>query len=351
MADTKQIDPRRPIPSSRYDKLKENLSSGFINEKSKFPIEEIPNLDNRTNTNRGTITTRKDDTVGEVYIGLEDHDEAIAYYFENVIKPHILVNGNRTKVPILYGSSERFKTVQQDGYYRDKEGKIQTPLIYFKRDSIEKRRDLGNKLDGNNPQLYYTFQEKYTKRNQYDNFSVLQNRKPQKEFHNIVIPDFIKLTYTATIWCDFISQMNGLIESINYSSDTYWGNPEKFNFNAQIDNYTNITEITQGDNRIVKTDFTITLQGYLVPQSINKLLSQKPQKSFSKSTFIVNNEVSLVKLDGPTLGRGSRTDRVPQDRGEVRELTNSEGITNSLNVEHLIDGIGFSAIGDDFIIF
>ena len=51
------------------------------------------------------------------------------------------------------------------------------------------------------------------------------------------------------------------------------------------------------------------------------------------------------------MGRGSRTDRVPQDRGEVRELTNSEGITNSLNVEHLIDGIGFSAIGDDFIIF
>ena len=237
MADTKQIDPRRPIPSSGYDKLKENLSSGFINEKSKFPIEEIPNLDNRTNTNRGTITTRKDDTVGEVYIGLEDHDEAIAYYFENVIKPHILVNGNRTKVPILYGSSERFKTVQQDGYYRDKEGKIQTPLIYFKRDSIEKRRDLGNKLDGNNPQLYYTFQEKYTKRN------------------------------------------------------TYWGNPEKFNFNAQIDNYTNITEITQGDNRIVKTDFTITLQGYLVPQSINKELKSQPQKSFSRSTVVFNNEL------------------------------------------------------------
>jgi hypothetical protein len=43
----------------------------------------------------------------------------------------------------------------------------------FKRDSVEKRRDLGNKLDGNNPQLYYTFQEKYTKRNQYDNFSVI----------------------------------------------------------------------------------------------------------------------------------------------------------------------------------
>tara|TARA_R110000744_G_scaffold120725_2_gene224948 strand:+ start:1816 stop:2838 length:1023 start_codon:yes stop_codon:yes gene_type:complete len=340
MADNKIINPRRPIPTRGNDKLRENLLSGFTDS---FPSESPPPLSDKTN--KGNITTRKDDTVGEVHIGLEDHDKAIAYYFENIIKPHVLVDGNQTKVPVLYGSAERWKSVQQDGYYRDKEGKIQTPLIYFKRNSIEKRRDLGNKLDGNNPQMYYTFQERYTKKNQYDNFSVLQNRQPQKEFHRIVIPDFVKITYTATIWCDFISQMNGLIEAINYSSDSYWGDPERFKFNAQIDNYTNITEITQGDNRIVKTDFTITLQGYLVPKSINKLLSQQSQKSFSKSTFIINNEVSLVKLGGPPLGSTRRDEQVPQDRGSVRELS------NGLNIEHLIEGIGFMAIEDDFIIF
>ena len=342
MTDNKIINPRRPIPSRGYNRLRENLSSGFANE---FPVESFPSPDNRANINKGDITTRKDDNVGKVYIGLEDHDKAIAYYFENVIKPHVLVNGNRTKGPVLYGSAERWKTVQQDGYYRDKEGKIQTPLIYFKRDSIEKRRDLGNKVDGNNPQLYYTFEEKYTKRTQYDNFSVLQNREPQKEFHRIVIPDFIKLTYTATIWCDFISQMNGLIESINYSSDSYWGDPERFKFNAQINDFGSITEINQGDNRIVKTNFTINLQGYLVPESINKLLSKKSQKSFSKSTFVVNNELSLVKLDGPPLNSDRRDEKIPLDRGEVRNLA------GGLNIEHIIEGIGFMAIEEDFIIF
>ena len=107
----------------------------------------------------------------------------------------------------------------------------------FKRDSVEKRRDLGNKLDGNNPQLHYTFQEKYTKRNQYDNFNVLQNAIPQKELHTIVVPDFIKLTYTCIIWTDYIAQMNKIVEAINYASDSYWGDKERFKFNAKIDTF------------------------------------------------------------------------------------------------------------------
>jgi hypothetical protein len=305
MANNKNINPRRPIPSSGYDRLRENLSSGFANE---FPVESFPNPDNRANINKGDIISRKDDTVVESHIGLEDHDEAIAYYFNNIIQPHVLSNNERIKVPVLYGSAERWKVVQQDGYYRDKEGKIQTPLIYFKRDSIEKRRDLGNKIDGNNPQLYYTFQEKYTKRNQYDNFSVLQNREPQKEFHRVVIPDFIKLVYTSTIWCDFISQMNSIIESINYSSDSYWGDPERFKFNARINDFGNITEINQGDNRIVKTNFTIELQGYLLPKSINKELVKRTQKFFSKSTVIFNDEL-IIGNSG-----------IPLTREEVRKL-------------------------------
>ena len=161
MADRKNIYPRRPIPTSGYDRLRDNLSSGFAD---RFPVKKgsFPNVDNRSSINKGRLTTRKDDTVQDVSIGLQDHDEAIMYYFNNVIKPSVIVQGNRTNVPIMYGAPERWKGVQKDGYFRDKEGKIQTPLIMFKRDSVEKRRDLGNKLDGNNPQLYYTFQEKYS---------------------------------------------------------------------------------------------------------------------------------------------------------------------------------------------
>ena len=177
------------------------------------------------------------------------------YYFNEVIRPSVIVNGERTLVPTIYGSPERWKGVQKDGYFRDKNGKLQVPLIMFKRNSVEKRRDLGNKLDANNPQFYYSFQEKYTAKNRYDNFSLLQGRKPQKESYLVVVPDYVRLTYTCTIWTDYVAQMNKLIEMINYSSDSYWGDPERFKFNAKIDTYDNTTEVQQGDNRIVKSKF------------------------------------------------------------------------------------------------
>jgi len=197
----------------------------------------------------------------------------------------------------------------------------------FKRDSIEKRRDLGNKLDGNNPQLYYSFQEKYTKRNQYDNFSVLQNRIPQREHHAVVIPDFIKLTYTCTIWCDYVAQMNKLIEMINFTSDSYWGDTEKFKFNAKIDTFSNTTEVQQGDNRIVKSDFGLTLQGYLVPDSINKELAQKPPKFYSKSTVVFNGEAT-VDATGEQL-----------TREQIRESSKEQ------NIEQETDGVGYQTLG------
>ena len=336
MADRKRIDPRRPIPASGYDRLRDNLSSGFGADSEKFPETQgfpvkkgsFPNVDNRPSINKGRLTSRKDDTVQDISIGLQDHDEAIMYYFNNVIKPSVMVQGNRTSVPIIYGAPERWKGVQQDGYFRDKEGKLQVPLIMFKRDSVEKRRDLGNKLDGNNPQLYYTFQEKYTRKNQYDNFNVLQNTRHQREFHTIVIPDYVKLQYSCIIWTDYVAQMNKLIEMINYSSDSYWGDKERFKFNARIDTYNNTTEISQGESRIVKTNFGLTIQGYLVPDSLNKDLSKKPQKFFSKSRVVFNDELIVLPTGEPLT------------REQVR------GAPVTTNIQQMGTGVGYQIVGE-----
>ena len=339
MAQDKSNKIRRPIPQRENEKLRANLIAPNITNPNNpsFPTEEVgpsnrqPQKASSTKKpiNRGQITRRDDDDEKDVSIGLQEHDEAIKYYFDNIIKPTVVTNGDRVDVPLIYGNPERWKGVQRDGYYRDKEGKIQTPLIMFQRTSVEKRRDLGNKMDANNPQLYYVFQNAYNKRNQYDNFSVLQNRVPNKEFHAVVIPDFVRLKYSFIVWTDFVAQNNKIIEAINYASDSYWGDEERFKFNARIDTFTNNVEVAQGNNRMVKTNFGLDLQGYIVPDAMNKELAKKPQKFFSKSTVTFNTEI--VSTTGPSKTR----EEIRKESGEYRSGNRSN------------NGVGFGEINDN----
>ena len=91
-------------------------------------------------------------------------------------------NSKKKNVPVLYGSPERWSAVQKNGFIRDRHGKIQLPLIIVKRDSIEKNRNLGNKMDANNPNNFGVFEKKYSSKNRYDRFSLLNNRNIIKEY-------------------------------------------------------------------------------------------------------------------------------------------------------------------------
>ena len=234
--------------------------------------------------NRGYSRTVKGDDVKQFSIGLRDIDETIVYYFNNVIKPSVVQNSNKIPVPVLYGSPERWAAVQKDGFYRDKNGKIQTPLIMFKRESIEKNRALGNKLDANNPNNFGIFQKKYSKKNIYDRFGTLSNRDPVKELYGVIIPDYVNITYSCVVFTEYIEQMNKIIESINFASDAYWGDPERFNFRAMIDSYTTATELNKGQDRTVKTSFNINMMGHIVPDSINASIAGM-NKFYSKSSI------------------------------------------------------------------
>ena len=252
--------------------------------------------DNRPNVNRGTITSKNDSKANpDFYLGLQAIDEAIFYYFENIIKPTVLSNGDLVDVPVIYGSGERWKLAQKDGFYRDKNQKIQTPLVMLKRESIEKRRDLGNKLDANAPQLYITQQEKYTRKNSYDRFALLNNRIPKKEFNAVVVPDYVNLTYNGIIWTDYISQLNKIIEAVNYASDAYWGDLERFKFMAMIDSFNNINELTNDDGRIVRANFALKLQGYVVPDNLQKKLKEQNTKFFSKAQIVLNQATTVIE--------------------------------------------------------
>jgi hypothetical protein len=289
---------KKPRVARQYELSQAHIEANSIDQGG---LPDMPNEglspDNRPHVNRANEISKNDDTksTADFYMGLEAIDEAIFYYFENVIKPSVISNGDMIDVPVIYGSGERWKLAQKDGFYRDKSGKVQTPLVMLKRESIEKRRDLGNKLDANNPQLYVTYQEKFTKRNQYDNFALLNNRTPQKEFTATVVPDYVNLTYNGIIWTDYISQLNKIIEAVNYASDAYWGDSERFKFMAQIDQFSNINELSNDDSRIVRANFSLKLQGYIIPENIQKKLKEANTRWYSKSQVILNSQTTVLE--------------------------------------------------------
>jgi len=288
---------KKPRVARQYELSQAQIEDNSIDQGGlpDMPAEGL-SPDNRPHINRAREVSKKDSkSSADFYMGLEAIDEAIFYYFENVIKPSVISNGDMVDVPVIYGSGERWKLAQKDGFYRDKGGKVQTPLVMLKRETIEKRRDLGNKLDANNPQLYVTYQEKFTQRNKYDNFALLNNRLPQKEFTATVVPDYVNLTYSGIIWTDYISQLNKIIEAVNYASDAYWGDSERFKFMAQIDQFSNINEVTNDDSRIVRANFTLKLQGYIIPENLQKKLKESNTRWFSKSQIILDSQTTILE--------------------------------------------------------
>jgi len=265
---------KKTLPKSQYE-----LSTGEVDKRF----------------TRANEVRRDDDKLKELTIGLYDIDYCIKWYFDNVIKPEVNEFGSTLKVPVVHGSAEKWKNTQVDGYegfHRDKNGKIQSPLISFKRMSITKNKTLSSKVDANFPQIYHSQAIKYNHQNPHDQFSVLTNSKPIKAYITTIIPDFVDVTYDVVIWTDFVEHMNGIVESILYSEGSYWGEPNKFKFRTKIDTFNHQTDLVQDQDRLVRTTFTITIMGYLVSDVLVKNLSKKQSsKVFDTRQLVIDTSV------------------------------------------------------------
>jgi len=309
--------------------------------------------------NRGYQYKRSDDASKTLSVNLVDIDSAILFYFENVIKPSVEDNGEHVKVPTMYASPERWNSIQKTGFMRDKKRQIIVPVIAFRRTSIA-RDDmiLQDKLDANNPHLFYTFEKKFSDVNRYDNFSTQIGTFPQKEYYNVTFPDYVTISYDFIIWTSYMEQMNKIVERVNYSAGAYWGDPEKMRFRTQVDTFTDTSEVTDAE-RFVKTNFSVTLRGYLLPESnfehrptTQKYLTPKKvifgmetdvtiSKPVGQAGQFIDEEVTEVS----SVGKGTPTSKVAVTLENPLVLSEGTGVSvtnassefdGSSRVEHVI---------------
>ena len=313
---------RKPIPKTQKElSLDQQRPSS-----ARYGNPNIPLASNESETgipfNRSEKMSWTGDTTKPFSIGIKDLDEAVFYYFQNVIKPFVYQNGERREVPIIYGSPERWKSFQKDNYYRDKNGAIMLPIIVVKRNSITKDRTVYNKLDANSPNLYGSFQRTYNPKNFYSNFAAINNAIPAQQFYAVAVPDFVNIEYSCLIQTYYMEQLNKIIESCEYASDAYWGNPERFKFRAFIDSFSTTTELTNGKDRLVKGTFNIRLRGYIIPDTIQKDMNSI-SKFNTKSKFIISMETTsndAIFIQGVTKTNDGRTRTLNTDEGGLGDI-------------------------------
>ena len=245
---------------------------------------------NRAHQIRRDTDKQKNNTVR-----LIDIDTAIMKQLEK-FQLTVTDEGNQIKVPMYYASPERWKSIQKDGTIRDYNGKLILPAIAFQRTTSEKDQAMMMF----NRYLNYPVLRQYSEKNRYTRFSALVNQNvPVHEVYDVLMPDHMVFTYHFIIWTEYVEQMNALVERLNYESEDYWGDVRGLRFRTKIDTFSHTIELQVDQDRMVKTEFDLLVNGYLLPDQVTKMQSTRntTQKWFIPKKVIMGVEVVGTGFD------------------------------------------------------
>ena len=297
--------------------------------------------------NRGEKISRNSpgatDDVKNLSVGIMDMDSAIMYYFNEVIKPEVEVNKEKVKVPCIYASPERWNAISKQGFLRDKKKQIIVPLIAFKRTGMSRNDNMPiDKLDANDPKIFYTFQKRYSQQNRFDKFSVQKGLEPNREYYNVSMPDYMNLTYEFTIWTSYIEQMNKIVEKINYSDGAYWGEPGKMKFKSSIESFSDASQID--GEKLIQTTFSVNLYGYILPETFDGKTTT--QKYLTPKKLIVRESTKATIIDdkGKKVDLSSNASEFGEQTKDIFaiSLENSLILNQGTGVTISNTGVGFN---------
>ena len=281
-------DKSNPVPN--IGNVKSDLSQ-------KIAQESVNLSEKKADVNRAKNVRRDTDKQKDNTVTLIDTDTAIIHHLEN-LKLTIVDEGNKIKVPIYYASPEKWKSIQKDGVIRDYNGKMILPAIVFQR--ITSESDEMMKMF--NRHLTYPVIKTYSEKNRYTRFSNLMGENtPVHEVYNVVLPRHMVFTYHFIIWTEYIEQMNTLVERFSFETgnSTYWGNLRGLRFRTKLDTFNHTVELQVDQDRLVKTEFDLMINGYLLPDIMGQLDGSAPttQKWLTPKKVIMGVEVVSTDFD------------------------------------------------------
>ena len=263
--------------------------------------------------NRANQTRRDDDVIRTPRRTVYDIDYAIKWYIDNEIQPQIIDKDETIEVPVIFANGEKWDNVRRLGYLRDEKGKLQSPMIMIKRNSVQERDnkkglDVNRNFDGN--QMIY--RKRYNQRNRYeDQLFPIPKYQPagSQEIYIVDIPKYVTVEYELLIWCDFTSQMNDLVDQILPYNRYGWGNDEN-KYHASMGSISFETVNTVGEDRLVRATVPLTVLGTLLSGQEARTETIRKMFSIKKVSFdvVVTEDIfNTTQVPIPILQSGGGT--------------------------------------------
>lgn len=240
--------------------------------------------------NKAKQLRRDKDKVKNVNVGIYDIDSAFKTFIEKDVKPTVEDDGRFFPIPVMYASPEKWASAQRDGFMRDDNGMMLTPVIIFKRNNLSINTELSKLKVAQNEDAHQMFERKYTNVNRYDQFSILTNEKHKKEYLSVERPDYVNLEYEVVVWCDYMEQVNKVVEQIVYFQGRSFG--ERYKFVVKGDSYSFETLSEMGQDRITKANINLTVKAYIVPEYAAVSQNTKRHISIGKVSFSESPKLS-----------------------------------------------------------
>ena len=92
-----------------------------------------------------------------------------------------------------------------------------------------------------------------------------------------------------------LSLLNKIVEQLVYSEGAYWGDKKKYKFRSKIDSFDQNIDVTTDKGRLVKSNFTLMINGFLIPEEYDDLITT--QKTYTKQQIVLGVETVVSGED------------------------------------------------------
>ncbi len=279
-------DPNNPVPN--IGNVKGDLSQEIAQQSLNLS-------EKKTDVNRAHQTRRDTDKQKDNTVSILDIDTAIMKQLEK-FQMTVTDEGNQIKVPFYFASPEKWKSIQRDGVIRDYNGKMILPAVVLERTSSEK----DDQMMMFNRYLNYPVIQLHSEKNRYTKFNILIGQNaPVNEVYDIIMPKHMIFTYHFILWTEYIEQMNTLVEKFSFNTGDYWGDLRGLRFRTKMESISHAVELQVDTDRLVKSEFDLTVNGYILPDAMDKLAGKQmtAQKFFTPKKLIMGQETVMTEFN------------------------------------------------------